>query len=139
LQAAEEVVAAINSKREGAAIAAIADVSTIAGGEKMLEVCLRAFGRIDILVPNAGARVNKALNTIDDESLFDWTFDIHVKGPPPPTKAVAPHLPSGTQSLARLKFPTRSSDASRTSCSGIFVPSTRTRISTHTHAHTHIT
>lgn len=94
-QAADEVVAAINSQREGAAIAVMADASTIAGGETLLAACMRAFGRIDILVLNAGVMVAGALNDVVD-SVFDATFNIHVKGPLFLAKAAAVHLQEGT-------------------------------------------
>jgi 3-oxoacyl-[acyl-carrier protein] reductase len=93
-QAADQVIGAINSKEDGRAIAVMADASTIAGGEKLLEECIRAFGRVDILVLNAGISVEGTLHSID-ETLFDSTFNIHVKGPLFLTRAAAPHLPAG--------------------------------------------
>jgi len=94
LQAADELVSAINSNRAGAAIAVQADVSTLAGGEKLLSECLKAFGRIDILVLNAGVMGYRRLEAVD-EQFFDSAFNIHVKGPLFLTKAVASHLSTG--------------------------------------------
>jgi 3-oxoacyl-[acyl-carrier protein] reductase len=93
--AAHEVATTINSTRAGTAIAVQADASTIAGGEKLLDECIRAFGRIDILVLNAGLATECTLAQAE-ESLFDSTFDIHVKGPLFLSRAVAGHLPPGT-------------------------------------------
>lgn len=95
LQAADDLVNAINFNRAGAAIAVQADASTLAGGEKLLEECLKAFGRVDVLVLNAGVMGCRRLETID-EQFFDSVFNIHVKGPLFLTRAVAPHLSAGT-------------------------------------------
>lgn len=107
-QAASQVVNTINSKEDGRAIAVMADASTIAGGEKLLEECVRAFGRIDILVLNAGVAAEGALNDLD-ESLFDSTFNIHVKGPLFLARAVAPHLPAGGRIIFISSFVTKKS------------------------------
>ena len=93
--AAHEVANAINSTRAGSAIAIQADASTIAGGERLLDECIRAFGRIDILVLNAGLAAECTLAQAE-ESFFDSIFDIHVKGPLFLSQAVAGHLQEGT-------------------------------------------
>jgi NAD(P)-dependent dehydrogenase (short-subunit alcohol dehydrogenase family) len=100
-EAADNVVNAINSSRDGAAIAVNADASTIAGGEKLLEECMRAFGRLDILVLNAGVNVESPISQVD-HSIFDATFNLHVKGPLFLTKLAAPQLAEGTQNPLRL-------------------------------------
>jgi len=107
-EAANSVVNAINSRREGAAIAVQADASTIAGGEKLLEECLRAFGRIDILVLNAGNAVQSTISDVE-ESFFYSTFNLHVKGPLFLTKSAAVHLPEGGRIIFISSYITKKS------------------------------
>jgi len=107
-QAADDVVCAINSKRDGMAIAVKADVSTIGGGEQLLEECMRVFGRIDILILNAGVSIGSTLTDVH-ESLFDSTFNLHVKGPLFLTRAVSPHLPEGGRIIFISSFATKKS------------------------------
>lgn len=65
--AAEEVVSEINAKRPGAAVAIKADVSSIPAAKALLDGTIKAFGRIDILVLNAGIMGSKVLADIDEE------------------------------------------------------------------------
>jgi 3-oxoacyl-[acyl-carrier protein] reductase len=89
--AANNVVDAINSKRHGAAVAVKADVSTTAGRSHLLEETLRIFGKLDILVLNAGIMGSKAIADVD-EAFFDSHMEINVKGPFFLAKAAIPHL-----------------------------------------------
>lgn len=84
-----------------AAIAVQADAATIAGGQKMLTECLKAFGRVDFLVLNAGLLLDCTLAELD-ESIFDKAFNIHLKGPLFLAKAVAEHLGDGAQSYSHV-------------------------------------
>lgn len=73
-------------KADVRAIAVRADASTIAGGQTLIRAALAAFGRIDILVLNAGlsgeAKVGTDGTMADtDEAAFDRAFALHVKGP----------------------------------------------------------
>jgi len=107
-QAADEVVNAINSQREASAIAVMADASTIGGGQKLLEECLRTFGKVDILVLNAGVAGIGVINDVDDY-LFDSAFSLHVKGPLFLTRAVSAHLPPGGRIIFISSYITRKS------------------------------
>jgi len=107
-RAADEVTAAINAQREGAAIAVMADAATIAGGQKLVAECMRAFGRIDILVLNAGVGVACTLHDVVD-SVFDSTFNIHVKGPLFLAKAAAAHLQAGGRIIFISSYLTKKS------------------------------
>lgn len=91
---AKDIVNAIRSDG-GVAIAVKADASTVGGGEVLLNECLHAFGRVDILVLNAGSLINETLDSINDE-YFNSVFNLHVKGPLFLARAVAPHLQAGT-------------------------------------------
>jgi 3-oxoacyl-[acyl-carrier protein] reductase len=102
-EAADNVVNAINSSRDGAAIGVKADASTIIGGERLLEECMKAFGRLDILVLNAGVGVESTISEVDP-SIFDATFNVHVKGPLFLTKSAATQLSEGTQGPVDLRL-----------------------------------
>lgn len=75
---AESVVSEINGARAGAAVAIRADVSSVAGNEQLVADTLKAFGKIDIVVLNAGIMKNKALQDID-EAMFDQHFNVNVR------------------------------------------------------------
>ncbi|KAJ3882240.1 hypothetical protein F5051DRAFT_49373 [Lentinula edodes] len=66
--------------RQQQAIALKADSSTISGGHYLLQETLRIFGRLDILVLNAGLMGSRTLSEID-ESFFNAHFDFNVKAP----------------------------------------------------------
>lgn len=92
--AAEEVVSSINAKGAGKAFAVKADVSSVAGAETLLAAALKEFGRVDILVLNAGIMGSKIISDVD-EQFYDSHFNINVKGPLFFVKAAVPHLPEG--------------------------------------------
>ncbi|KAJ6530955.1 hypothetical protein DFH09DRAFT_994346 [Mycena vulgaris] len=92
-KAAEGVVYAIQAKNNGSAVAVKADVSTVAGGQHLIDETVKAFGGIDILVLNAGIMGVKVLADID-EAFYDAHFSTNVKGPLFLAKAAAPLLPT---------------------------------------------
>jgi 3-oxoacyl-[acyl-carrier protein] reductase len=76
--AAEEVVQAIGTDR---AIAIKADVSDLSQGKELVHRTVEKWGRIDILVLNAGVLAeNGALRDTTEEE-FDRVFRVNVKGP----------------------------------------------------------
>jgi 3-oxoacyl-[acyl-carrier protein] reductase len=91
--AAEEVVQSIRSQGKGGSIAVCADTSTLQGGQHLLDEAVKTFGKIDILVLNAGIMGSKTLAEVD-ETFFDTHFDINVKAPLFMAKAAAAILPS---------------------------------------------
>ncbi|ETW81352.1 hypothetical protein HETIRDRAFT_173037 [Heterobasidion irregulare TC 32-1] len=91
---AAHLVAQIKSSGTGDAVAVKADLSTLEGGQRLLAEALRAFGKLDVLVLNAGIMGSRVLQDVD-EAFFDAHFDINVKGPLFLTKAAAPLLPPG--------------------------------------------
>jgi len=93
-QAAESVVDGINSKAGGKAVAVKADVSSSVGADQLIEATIKAFGKLDILVLNAGIMGSKVLADVD-EQFFDSHIQVNVKGPLFLSKAAAPLLPSG--------------------------------------------
>ena len=91
--AAEDIVKIIRSHGKGGAIAVRADATTVEGGRLLLEETLKTFGRVDILVLNAGLMESKTLGDMDEE-FFDMQFNVNVKAPLFLAKAVAPLLPN---------------------------------------------
>ncbi|KAI5123179.1 hypothetical protein M0805_003946 [Coniferiporia weirii] len=94
--AAEKVVTALNAKRSGAAVAVQADVSSVSQARALFEKSVAAFGRIDILVLNAGVMGMKPLADFDEE-YYDTHFNTNVKGPLFLVKTAAPTLESGAR------------------------------------------
>ena len=83
--AANDDVNAINSKRSSssdkdAAIAVKADVSSIAGATELVQQTVAAFGRVDVLVMNAGTMGYSTLADLSEE-FFDKSVDCNIKGP----------------------------------------------------------
>ena len=75
---AEQVVKAIK-KTGGEAIAIQADVSKAVEVERLFDDAISHFGRIDVLVNNAGIMITKLLKDTTDED-FTRQFDINVRG-----------------------------------------------------------
>ncbi len=87
---ANETTADIN-KTGGKAIAIKTDVSKSDEVNQMVEETLKAYGKIDILVNDAG--VGYRIGLLDTtEELWDKMTDIDLKGPFLVTKAVIPHM-----------------------------------------------
>ena len=82
----EETVAAIRSAG-GEAIGCIVDVRDIQTIRKMVDETLSTFGRIDVLVNNAGIVKDAQLKNMTDEQ-FDLVIDINLKGVYNCTRAV---------------------------------------------------
>lgn len=92
-EAAEEVVASIRSGG-GTAVAIAADVSQQADAVRMVESAGREFGRLDLLVNNAGwsTRVpHDQLDNLTDE-IWDRTFDTNLRGAFYAVRAAVPLL-----------------------------------------------
>lgn len=75
---AAEVVAQIEAKG-GSAIALQADVSKISDIERLFDQTLEKFGKVDILINNAGIVLYKLMTEVT-EADFDKIFAINVKG-----------------------------------------------------------
>ena len=75
---AEEVVAAIR-KLGGEAIANGDSVSTVEGGEAIVQAALDAFGRVDVLVNNAGILRDKSFLKMEPE-YWQAVLDVHLNG-----------------------------------------------------------
>ncbi len=82
----EETVAAIRSAG-GEAIGCLVDVRDMQSIRKMVDEVLSTFGRIDVLVNNAGIVKDAQLKNMTDEQ-FDLVIDINLKGVYNCTRAV---------------------------------------------------
>lgn len=75
----------------GEAAASYDSVATVAGGENILKTALDAFGRVDILINNAGILRDKSFaNT--DEQMWDSVIAVHLKGTYCVTRPVYAHM-----------------------------------------------
>ena len=61
------------------AIGVDADVSKIADLQMMIDETVKAFGRLDVMVNNAGVTRDATMRTMTEEQ-FDEVIDIHLKG-----------------------------------------------------------
>lgn len=75
--AADEVVRAIGSDK---ALAVQADVGSVAGVEKLVAATVERFGRVDVVIPNAGIMPMRTTGNTTEED-FDRAFALNVKGP----------------------------------------------------------
>jgi len=63
----------------GTAVANYDSVATRAGGENIVQTALDNFGKVDIVINNAGHLRNAPFEDIDDDTL-DSIIDVHLKG-----------------------------------------------------------
>jgi NAD(P)-dependent dehydrogenase (short-subunit alcohol dehydrogenase family) len=95
LDACEPVVEAIRAKGRRS-IAVACHVGEWDDCAALVDATVAEFGRIDLLVNNAGiAPVAPTLGDIT-EALFDKTIDVNLKGPVRLTGLAAPHMPPGS-------------------------------------------
>jgi len=78
LSMAQKVVNAIKAEG-GRAVANGADISTMAGGQSVLDDAIKHFGRADILVNNAGILLDQSFAKAT-EAAFDKVLKVHLKG-----------------------------------------------------------
>ena len=63
----------------GAAVADTSTVATVSGGQAIVDTATDAFGRVDIVISNAGILRDKAFHNLTPE-LLDPVLDVHLKG-----------------------------------------------------------
>ncbi|KAL8876757.1 MAG: hypothetical protein Q9192_008805, partial [Flavoplaca navasiana] len=91
-KSAEEVIKTIGHDR---ALAVKADVSIVTEMEKLVKQTVDKFGKIDILIPNAGVAPMKDLEQTTEED-FDFTMALNVKGPYFLCQEAARHMAPGS-------------------------------------------
>jgi 3-oxoacyl-[acyl-carrier protein] reductase len=91
--AANELVEQIKSKG-GQAIAVQADVSKSTQAESLFKASLQEFGKVDVLVNNAGIMALSPLSETSDED-FNKQFDVNVKGVFNMLRLASKHLNDG--------------------------------------------
>ena len=72
---AQQVVSEI----EAAGGVAVANGDSVSEGEKIVECALDSFGRIDIVINNAGILRDRSLHKMSDED-WDQVYEVHLKG-----------------------------------------------------------
>jgi hypothetical protein len=85
---ADEVVGEIKASG-GQAVANYDSVASMAGGKSIVDTAVKAFGRIDIVVNNAGILRDRMIFNMSEEE-WDAVIDTHLKGSFAVTRAAAP-------------------------------------------------
>jgi NAD(P)-dependent dehydrogenase (short-subunit alcohol dehydrogenase family) len=78
-QAVADAVAEEIRKAGGKAVSSHDSVATAEGAAALIKTAVDAFGRVDVLVNNAGILRDKSFLKMD-EALFDAVVEVHVKG-----------------------------------------------------------
>ncbi|KAJ1988796.1 hypothetical protein GGI25_005155 [Coemansia spiralis] len=87
VRAADAVVADI----KGAGGTAVANYDSVEDGEKLVETAIQHFGRIDVVVNNAGILRDKALVNATQQD-WDLVYRVHLRGTYRVSKAAWPHF-----------------------------------------------
>jgi 3-oxoacyl-[acyl-carrier protein] reductase len=88
---AEDVVAAITATG-GSARSFAADVTASAAVERLIDDVAGAFGRIDVLINNAGGLLKRAPLAELDDALYDQVMDLNVRSVITACRAAVPYL-----------------------------------------------
>lgn len=90
--AASKVVEEIKAAG-GEAVASFDSVASAEGAQKIIAAAVSAFGRVDVLVNNAGILRDKSMLKMD-EAMWDAVIDVHLKGTFLCTQAAAKQMVS---------------------------------------------
>ena len=85
---ADEVIAEIK-KAGGEAVANYDSVASMAGGQAIIKTAVDAFGRVDVVVNNAGILRDRMIFNMSEEE-WDAVINTHLKGSFAVTRAAAP-------------------------------------------------
>ncbi len=75
----------------GHAVASTESVATMKGGQRIVQSALDHFGRVDVVVNNAGILRDRMIFNMTEEE-WDGVIDTHLKGCFAVTRAAAPHM-----------------------------------------------
>jgi NAD(P)-dependent dehydrogenase (short-subunit alcohol dehydrogenase family) len=78
-------------KAGGKATASYDSVATMAGGARIVQAAVDVFGRIDVVVNNAGILRDRMIFNMTEEE-WDAVINTHLKGSFAVTRAAAPHM-----------------------------------------------
>ena len=110
-----EAAAAVADEIGG--IADHADVSTMEGASQLIERAIGHYGRLDVLVNNAGVLRDAFLHRMTEDE-WDTIMRVHVRGHFAPTRVAAEHW----RARAKAGEDVRGAVVNTTSASGTFVP-----------------
>ena len=111
---AQEVVNEIKAAG-GDAIANTDDVTSWEGGKGLIDAAIATFGRLDVLVNNAGILRDRMLTNMSEEE-WDAVIHVHLKGHFVPTRWAAAYW----RDQAKAGTPVQASLINTTSTSGLF-------------------
>lgn len=70
---------------------AVANPDSVTDGDKIIQCAMDNFGRVDIVVNNAGILRDKSLHKMSDED-WDLVYQVHLKGAYKVSRAAFPHM-----------------------------------------------
>lgn len=70
---------------------AVANYDSVEDGDKIIDTAIKSFGRIDVLINNAGILRDVSFKNIKDQD-WDLIFKVHVKGAYKCARAAWPHF-----------------------------------------------
>lgn len=75
----------------GAGGTAVANYDSVTDGDKIIQTALDTYGKVDVVVNNAGILRDKTFHKMSDED-WDLIYDVHVRGAYKVTHAAWPHM-----------------------------------------------
>ncbi|WP_422349879.1 SDR family NAD(P)-dependent oxidoreductase [Flagellimonas sp.] len=90
----QEKLEALKTELSGEYLLVIAEASSTADSQQLIEKTIETFGKIDILFLNAGVFRLEGINELT-EDIYDEVYDINVKGPLFTVKTAYEHLNEG--------------------------------------------
>lgn len=92
--AAEAAAGEAGVAAKGRVIASVGDVSVAADADRMVAETVEAFGRLDVLVNNAGILPMAWYGSVEeiDEAIWDRILDVNLKGMFLMSRAALPHI-----------------------------------------------
>ena len=88
---ADEVVAEIK-KAGGEAATVAGDLSKSGTAEAVVKQCVDHYGRIDVLINNAGSMVRRSLVVDSDDALLEELFNLNIRSVVAASRAAIPHM-----------------------------------------------
>ncbi len=70
---------------------AVANPDSVTDGDKIIQCALDTFGRVDVVINNAGILRDKSLHKMSDED-WDLVYEVHLRGAYKVSRAAFPHM-----------------------------------------------